>query len=205
MPIIKGTMGYTRFLVNNEAEMPFRSVVEKLNLFKFRPLHEKGEDNETIGWSPYLNEYDHERDIAHTDCLFDERIILSMRMDVITLPKGLLKMLVKKSLLVYQREHQKFPDRQAKKEIELHEAKMLRARVLPKTKIVEALWCPKDKELRIFSRSQSLLDHFLDLFEQTFLLKPIRRDFVVEGARAVNIEPLAHQPIFIPPIRIDVQ
>lgn len=204
MPIIKGTMGYTRFLVNSEAPISLGSVVEKLNNFKFRSLHEKGEDTETLGWSPYLNEYD-ERDIAHTDCLFDEKIVLSMRQDVITLPKALLKMLVKKGLSAYFKEHQKMADRQAKKEIELFEAKKLRSRVLPKTKVVEAMWCPKTSELRIFSRSQNLVDHFLDLFQQTFLLKPQRRDFVFEGARLTSIEPLAHQPIFQAPIRIDVQ
>lgn len=204
MPIIKGTMGYTRFLVNSKVEID-GLVIEKLNLFKFRPLHEKGEDSETIGWCSYLNEYDHERNIAHTDCFFDEKIVLSMRQDVITLPKGLLKMLIKKATQAYQREHQKFPDRQAKKEIELFEAKNLRARILPKTKIVEAVWYPKTQELRIFCRAQSLIDHFLDLFQQTFLLKPCKRDFVFEGLRLENIENLSHQPIFIPPVRIDVQ
>jgi hypothetical protein len=201
MPIIKGTMGYTRFLV--ESPTP-QDVVEKLNLFKFRPLHEKGEDNEALGWCPYLNEYDHERAIFAKDCLFDDKVVLSMRHDSITLPKGLLKMLVKKSLAAYERDHQKQADRHVKKELELFEAKALRSRILPKTKLIEAIWCQKNKELRVFSRS-SMVDQFLDLFQQTFLVKPQRRDFIFEGMRESSIDSLTHQPIFMPPVRVDVQ
>lgn len=212
MPIIKGTMSYTRFMIKNEAELAPLSIIEKLNLFKFRPLHERGEDNETIGWCPYLSEYDHEKPLEVSDFLYDDKIVLSMRYDAIVLPKELLKVLVKKSLAAYFRDHKKFPDRTVKKEIELAEARGLRGRVLPKTKIVESIWCQKSEELRVFCRSQSLLDRFLELFQQTFLLKPERRDFPLEAmayGRQKNIEiattTLAHQPIFVPPIRVDVQ
>jgi hypothetical protein len=203
MPIIKGTMGYTRFWVS-EPIMPIESIIEKLNLFKFRPLHEKGEDNETNGWSTYLDEYDHERVITAKDCIFDEKIILSMRQDTIILPKGLLKTLVLKNLKAYEKDHQKPASRQIKKEIEIFEAKSLRARILPKTKILESILSPSG-ELRVFSRSQSLIDQFLDLFQQTFLLRPQRRDFVYEGIKQTSIEHISHAPIFMPPIRVDIQ
>jgi hypothetical protein len=212
MSILKGVMSYQRCLVTNDAILSPSSISEKLNLFKFRPLHVRGEDNETVGWCSYLSEYDHEKPLEIADFLYDDRLLLSMRVDSISLPKELLKMQVKKSLLAYAQEHKKQPDRMVKKEIELAEARNLRGRILPKTKIVESIWCQKSQELRIFCRTTSLLDRYLDLFQETFLVKPIRRDFSLEAMKfgekhneTMAIETLAHRPIFVPPVRVDVQ
>lgn len=211
MAILKGAMGYQRFTVAGEALSP-EQILSKMRLFAFRPLHERGEDNESVGWSSYLSEYDHEKGLDTKDFLYGEKIILSMRFDAICLPHQLLKSLVKKSIASYQRENKKMPDRTTKKEIELAEAQGLRARVLPKTRIVEAIWCQKAAELRVFNRAAALTDRFLELFQETFLLRPSMRDFAHEAyffaqgkGTPAAVELLSHAPIFMPPIRIDVQ
>jgi DNA recombination-dependent growth factor C len=211
MSIFKGVVSYTRFLANTKNhQLSFADMAEKLNLFKFRPLHERGEDNQTIGWCPYMAAYDHEKSIEISDFKYDDKIILTMRLDVLVLPKELLKSLVKKNLNSYQQDHNKLPDKTVKKEIEMAEAKALRMRILPKTKVIESLWDQKSHELRVFCRSQNLLEQFLELFMQTFLIRPEKRDFPIEAKyfakkHQINMETLSHQPIFLPTARIDVQ
>ncbi len=210
MSVLKGALSYQRFSVGAEP-MSAEEIVKKLSLFKFRPLHEKGEDKESFGWASYLSEYDHEKDLEIRDFLYTDKIILSMRYDSISLPTALLKALIKKSLAHYERDNNKKPDRTVKKEIEATHIQALRARVVPKTRIVEAIWCQKAQELKIMSRTASLVDRFVDLFQQSFLLKPIMRDFAHEAyfyAHAMHefsrLEHLVHEPLFIAPIRIDV-
>ena len=206
-------MGYQRFMVESKnANLSAQAIEEKLNLFKFQPLHSAGEDTETFGWSPYLGEYDHEKDIFVSDFLYDKNMVLSMRFDTIKLPRELLKMMVKKGLAAYVEKNQKTPDRVVRKEIEIAQARILRARVLPKTKIVEAIWLVDTNELRIFNRSATMVERFLQLFKQTFLLTPLRQDFIQKGlgfaqvtGQAGTLESLSHQAIFAPPIRFDIQ
>lgn len=210
MAVQKGVMSYSRFLVKCESALSHSEVAEKLNLFKFRPLHESGADNEALGWCPYLNEYDHERPIEVRDFCYDDKVVLSMRWDSITLPKALLQAMVKKSMSAYAKDHPQPLSRTVKKEIETAEALALRAKVLPRTKLIESIWCQKENQLRVFCRSASLLDRYLDLFQQTFLIRPQRQDHVFKAASmcALELEPLRdlqHVPMFAPTVRIDVQ
>jgi len=210
MSVLKGAMAYQRFTAAGE-NFSAEQIIEKLRLFKFRPLHERGEDKESVGWSSYLSEYDHEKNLEIRDFLYGEKIILSMRLDTISLPSQYLKARVKKSLAEYQREHDKKPDRTVKKEIEAAEIQALRERVLPKTKIIEAVWCQKAQELKVLSRG-SIVERFIELFQETFLIRPSLRDCAHEtywlghsAGEAHAVELMTHDPIFMPPIRIDVQ
>ncbi len=212
MPVLKGTMGYTRFLVKCPQPLPATSIVEKLNMFRFRSLHPHGEDNESMGWCAYLSEYDAEKTIVINDFQYDQNLVLCMRVDNITLPKGLLRSFIKKALSAYAKEHNKLPDRTIKKEIELAETLSLRSRVFPSIKIVESIWCQTTQELRVFSRSKAQIDRFLDLFQNTFLLRPERFDFAHSSWQLAqkknnesDLEQMSHEPLFIPPARIDVQ
>lgn len=212
MPLIKGALSYQRFRVEQDQGLSPEQIVEKLRLFKFRPLHDRGHDQETMGWSSYLAEYDTEKEIEISDILYDEKIVLSLRYDTVALPKPLLKSLIKRSLAAYHSEYKKWPDRVVKKEIEQAEIASLRAKILPKTRIVEALWCQNSQELRIFTRSSSLIDRFVDLFKSTFKFKAVHRDFVHDAywfATSTNqIQELslcAHAPLFAPAIRMDIQ
>jgi len=209
MAIIKGAMSYVRFRLSSQFSLGPEHIVEKLRLFKFRPLHDRGVDQEAVGWCSYLNEFDAEKELVVSDILYDEKVILCLRHDALVLPKPLLKALVKKALAHYYEEHKRWPDRTVKNELEQKEIQLLRARVLPKTRIIEAIWDLKSNELRIFCRSKALIDRFLDLFANTFLEKPVHRDMAYEAYYGVQnkdlLNPYSHVPIFAPPVRIDVQ
>ncbi len=212
MSVLSGTMAYQPFRITHELRLSPEQIIEKLRLFKFKPLHPQGLDNDTHGWVLYQSEYDHEQVISTADCYFDQKIILALRMDSLLVPKQLLRALVKKSLAAYQRDQKKPPDRVVKKEIELAEAHSLRSRILPKTRIIEAVWCLSSQELRIFSRSSSQVEKFLELFQDTFLLKPERHDFIESSyyyaqkhADLASLELLSHQPLFLPSSRVDIQ
>lgn len=205
-------MSYTRFFIPQQGEVDRQDVSKKLNLFRFRPLHEKAEDTESMGWCPFLSEYDDDKEIGPADVLYDDKIILTLRIDSIIFPRDLLKSLVKKSLSSYENDFNKKADRRVKKELEMAEMKSLRSKVLPKTKIVPAIWCPNTSSIRIFSKSNPLLDHFIDTFQHTFLLRPIRRDFAFQAVELLGekgeiakLDVVSHKPLFAPPIRIDVQ
>jgi hypothetical protein len=210
MTMLKGTMNYTRFAVRCDTALTDETIIEKLNLYRFRPLHPRGEDLESFGWCPFEHEFEDEKSIGPKDCLFDDKLVLSLRIDTLRFPKSLLKSLVKRSLRAYQQDFNKIPDRIAKKEIERAEEKGLRQRMLPKTQVIESIWCRRYNELRIFSRSKTLVDRYRDHFKQTFMVKPEPRDFVAEalnfsqGNTELNIDTISHQTIFTPPLRTDV-
>lgn len=210
MPVLQGTMSYQRFRVTKSDLAP-SDIAQKMQLFKFRLLHPKGEDNESAGWVAFQSEYDHEKAIEVSDFYFDNKMILSFRVDTLSIPKQLLKSLVKRSLSAYFRDHQKMADKTVRKEIELAEIQGLRQRILPKTRLVEAVWS-LDGDLKIFCRSQSLLERFLGVFQDTFLLRPERLDcaaqaydFCHKNEAIITMDALAHTPIFMPPLRVDVQ
>lgn len=209
MPVLKGAMSFQRFRMT-ASQFSLSEITEKLSLFKFRPLHPRGEDNESFGWVAFQNEYDHEKTIEIGDVHFDNAVVLTLRIDTISLPKLLLKSLVKKSLSAYFRDHQKMADKTVRKEIELSEAQGLRERILPKTRIIEAVW-NQTGELRIFSRSQTAVDRFLGVFQDTFLLRPERFDAAAQAyhmayaqEKIPGLDAITHTPLFTPPIRIDV-
>lgn len=209
MAIHKGVMSYTRFSLPSTKEDP-KSIVEKINLFRFRPLNPKGEDYETFGFCSAHQPFDDDKPIEVKDCLYDDKIILAVRYDKVTMPKELLRAMVKKSLQTYQRDFNRLPDRVVKKELEIQEAKALRSRILPKTQIVESIWCQKTGLLRVFTRSKPAIDRFIDLFRQAFAENPKLKDFVAEAMSfseqsGAFLDTLTHQPIFMPPIRTDVQ
>ncbi len=210
MAIIKGAMTYTRFRVTSAQQFSPEEVAERLNLFRFRPLDPRADDMETQGFCAFQSEYDDEKIIVVSDFYYDGKFALSLRVDKLRVPKELLRVLVKKSIAAYHREHRRFPDRTVKKEIELAESKGLRAKILPTTKIIEGLWCPKSQELRIFSRSTANIDRFCELFQQSLLLKPERRDFPAEAlAFSENTHvalpaSFAHEPLYVPPLRVEM-
>lgn len=211
MPVHKGVMTYSRFFVTSPTPLSPEAITEKINLFRFRPLDPRGDDNETLGFCPFRDEFDDERRITERDFYFDGKIVLCMRLDTLTLPKDHLRALVRKSLQEYQREHKKPADRTVRKEIELAEAQGLRHKVMPKAKITESTWCQKSGELRIFSRAPKVIDRFLELFQQTFLLRPLRRDFPAEAFRFSEEQRIElpvnwhHEALYLPPQRTEVQ
>lgn len=204
-------MSYQRFLLKMP-ECPVEEVVMKLRLFKFKPLHERGIDNESQGWVSFNHEYDHEKNIEASDLYFDHKIIFSFRLDSISLPKPLLKSLVNKSLQAYRRDHGKMPDKTIRKELELAEAQALRQRCLPKTKIVEVAWDLKTGDFRIFSTSQPMIDRVISLFKSSFLVSPQKIDYAFaaynQALKEQNIsylDSISLQNIFTPPQRVDYQ
>lgn len=212
MSVLSGTMAYQRFKINHELRLTPEQIVDKMRLFKFKPLHHQGLDNDTLGWVSYRSEYDHDQVISTADCYFDQKMILVLRMDNLLLPKQLLRALLKKSLDIYQREQNKTPDLKLKKEMELAEAQKLRSKILPKTRIIEAVWCLSTQELRVFSRASSQVEKFLEIFQDTFLVRPERQDFAQnsysyaqKNADLAKLELLSHQPMFLAQSALDVQ
>lgn len=210
MSLLQGTMGYQRFRLA-QSDLSAADIAQKLSLFKFRPLHPQGEDNESAGWVAFQSEYDHEKSIEVSDFYYDGKIILCLRVDNLIVPKQLLKSLVKKSLNNYFRDHQKAADKTVRKEIERAEIQGLRQRILAKSRFVEAVW-DLSGELKILSRSHNLVDRFLGVFQDSFLTRPERHDcasqtydYCLKNDSIIVMDALHHTPLFTPPTRIDVQ
>lgn len=179
-------------------------AIEKLNLFRFRPLHEQGEDNETAGWVSFLAEYETQKPLEYKDVFFDGNMVLGLRIDVIKIPKPLLKANVKKSCDLYFAEHKRLPDKVVRKELERAEAKALRARILPHTKVIEAFIDINRREVRMLARPKALIDRFRELFEQTFMVHLNRDDFVAVALKnektAGALDHLHHEPLYSPAV-----
>lgn len=211
MPILKGLMSYQRFKLEINHKLDHSLFLERLNLFRFKPLKEQADDYETFGWVPYLWEYDEDKKIDEGDFLYDQRLIFCLRIDNIKLPRELIKNNTKKSIKNYYQQFNKWPDKVTKKEIEANEIRSLRAKMIPKTKIIEAILCLNKKEIRIFSKGSSHLDKFLEIFEQSFSLKLTRIDFAWYSLNSQSIKTdfnsllaLHPAPLFQPALRTHI-
>lgn len=191
MSVLSGAMTFQRLYLPNDEKFNEDYIKERLGLFRFRPLHAQGIDNESLGFCPYRSEFDNEKAIEVADFLFDQAIIFSVRLDVIKIPRPLLKALVKKSVIAYQREHGKKADRTVIKEIEKAESAGLRARILPKSTIVEIVWQKNTNEILVLNRSERLVERFIDIFYQSFLVRPLKKDFAFASLDCAKKERLS--------------
>src|ERR1700728_4086114 len=88
-------MSYTRFQAYGELEPGFVERFEKaLELRRFMPLHEHGDDLKSFGFVSALYPFDDARPLTNDQFLFGDAVVLAFREDTITFPKARMKAMV---------------------------------------------------------------------------------------------------------------
>lgn len=212
MGVFKGTIQYTRFFVDGQLPNNWLSQFEaSLELRRFVPLHEDGNDVESQGWVLAQCPFAENKPILNDAFFFDGRVVLAYRCDKIRLPKPYMKELVKKRIEEQQQKLGQEPSRKTCKAIEEAVIYEVRRRVFPKSLIVDLCWDIERGHLRLFGRGKSLIENFTKLFEQTFSLG-LRQMTFAEQAMAIELplqskgqlESLVPQELFQPQYRTEV-
>lgn len=209
MGVFRGTIQYTRFVVEGDLAADWLSQAEaSLHLRRFVPLHEDGNDVESMGWVMAQSPFADDKELLNDTFFFDGRVILAFRCDKIRMPKPYIKELVKKRIEEQRKRLGDEPSRTTCKAIEEAVLYEVRRRVFPKSQVVDFCWDVNLGHLRLFGRGKTLVENFTKLFEQTFGLKVHQKTFAEQALSLEltlrdkgHLESLVPQELYQPQVR----
>lgn len=171
MGALQGTLTYKLFYLEEEVPDDFlQGVLERIRHRAFEPLDPDEEEEERYGWVPIENPLRVE--FEHFNVVFDHFINLGLRHDKYALPSALVKAHVAQSERDYMVQHDKERlSKFEKEDIKLMVRKQLKARSLPRMKVIDMSWDFHSGRVRFFNQSAKTCELFQGLFEDTFGLK----------------------------------
>lgn len=198
MPVLSGAITVRRYRVAGQVPDDFRTTyVEALAQHAWREPREWVPGLEAVGWCQVHNLLDTE----FTDLnrwLYNEYVVLAMRVDKKSLPAKLVKAHLDKRVAAWCEEHQR-PKAPAKVKAEIKEQlehEML-LRTLPRVATYELCWNLVDGSVLFHNTSDRVNDSFRKLFRHTFglpLLPWSPLDFLTEQpdlAHALEVQGLS--------------
>ena len=157
---------------------PFEAGVKRNT---FRPLNPEGEEERSIGWcSPH---FPLDLDLHSGVFLYNEYIVLAMRIDTLKVPGPLLRIYAEQEarrLMVEQ--NRGSMSRYERSEIKERIRRELRRKIIPTIRTIDVAWSWQDGVVRFFTTSEKLNLEFVELFEATFNV-PLTPDCTHTSAR----------------------
>lgn len=170
-----GSLSYMRFLVDGEApKSPGAAFEKSIGSRRFVPLTPSQETGESAGWVAAEAPFDDELAITRDLFLFGDLVVLAYREDKWAIPRPVLKREVQKRIQKIIEEEKKSPDDISKafvKAVEQGVLAELKAKTLPRSKIVDVVWDIGRGEARVFARGTVATERIASLFERTFQVK----------------------------------
>lgn len=168
---IGGTASYLRFSVEGEPPPRAADVFEQaIEARRFSPLNANSGENESIGWVPIEDPYDDELPITRDRFYFSDLVALAYREDGWSLPRPIIKQHVKRKVEAILAKGEKV-GRPLKKTIELAVIAELRARSIPRPRVVDVVWDTSRHQVRIFGRGPMAAERCVALIERTFAVR----------------------------------
>jgi hypothetical protein len=197
MGALAGSLSYMRFLIDGEPPKNPGSTFEKaIAARRFVPLQPSQESPESAGWVAAEAPFDDELALTRDLFLFGDLVVLAYREDKWAIPRPVVKREVQKRIQKIIAEEKKSPDDIGKafvKAVEQSIIAELKAKTLPRTKIVDVVWDMGRGEARVFGRGTVATERVASLFERTFQVKVdpgpwAARAFRLElGSRALGV------------------
>ena len=197
MGVLAGSLSYMRFLIDGEPPKNPGSTFEKaIAARRFVPLQPSQESPESAGWVAAEAPFDDELALTRDLFLFGDLVVLAYREDKWAIPRPVVKREVQKRIQKIIAEEKKSPDDIGKafvKAVEQSIIAELKAKTLPRTKIVDVVWDMGRGEARVFGRGTVATERVASLFERTFQVKVdpgpwAARAFRLElGSRALGV------------------
>ncbi|MFH1530430.1 MAG: recombination-associated protein RdgC [Pseudomonadota bacterium] len=145
----------------------WNQVFEEMARSRFQDLLPGTEKDRSMGW--VLSDDPFSTDFSRATLFRGEILVLTLRMDVLSLPGGQLKLHVEKA--VAERLKKEGRDRLNRKEQEelADEVRFnLLNRMVPNIKLAELVWATDSGRAWFFSRAAALVQPFEELFTETF-------------------------------------
>lgn len=189
MGALRGSLSYLRYLVDGDVPDNPGSLWEKaLQSRRFLPLNPTSDTLESAGFVPLEAPFDDELSLTRDLFLFGELVAVAYREDRFAIPRPLLQRETKKRLEQIVREEKKDPDALSRAFVKAVEASVLvelKAKTIPRSKVIDVVWDLPRKEVRAFGRGTVVTERLASLFERTF---QVRVEMASYAARAFSLE-----------------
>jgi len=167
MGVFKGSMSYVRFFAGKTDKN--LSVYEKSIVSRaFIPLTPNADMS--IGWVDAADPYGPNHSIPYNAYAFGDLVVLAYRKDTHSVPKHILREEVRKRLEKIKEEEgaDKEFNRAFLKAVDAAVLNELRAKSLPKSKVIPLVWNTKTGEVKVFGTGTAVYENVIPLFERTF-------------------------------------
>jgi DNA recombination-dependent growth factor C len=172
MPILRGAVTFSRFLVQPDEGAPSdlkRSLSRTLKARAFAPIERRSEEERAAGFVELEN---HDSTEFPAGALFyGEYALFGYRIDQIKVPGPVLRAEVDKWAAAFQKEKGRPPSRGEKAENRSSVRQMLRNRAVPLTKVHDVSWNLKSQQLQIWAASRKAVEEVLSAVETGFKVK----------------------------------
>jgi DNA recombination-dependent growth factor C len=142
-------------------------VFEEMTRSRFQDLRPGSEKDRTLGW--VLGDDPFSTDFSRATLFRGEVLVLTLRMDVLSLPGSQLKLHVEKAVAErLQKEGRERLNRKEQEELADEVRFDLLNRMVPMIKLAELVWATDTGRAWFFSRSAAMVQPFEELFTETF-------------------------------------
>lgn len=171
MGAFQGGLTFRRYTVQGELLKDFRDKFQQgITKNAFQPIDPAGEEERALGWADAI--FPLETDLTPERYLFEDYLVLALRVDALSVPGSLLKLYTEQECRRVMAEHNKetlnrYEKAEAKERVKLE----LRRRLLPGIKVIDMVWNLTDGSVRFFASADKTNQEFMELFEATFDLQ----------------------------------
>ena len=168
MGAFQGGLTYRQYRVKERLPAQWQSrVLQGVVNNIARDLKPSEEETRHIGWCDAHFVLDTE--VTLESCIYNEYVLLGMRVDSLNVPKGLLNIYCEAEERKVRKELKKEAlSRYEKAEIREQIEEQLKRRLLPSIRSTEMVWNWESGMVRFFSTNKSLNEEFMELFEESF-------------------------------------
>lgn len=176
MPILRGSVTFTRFQVEHTGEEPKNVrnwLTRALKSRAFEPIDRASEDDRSSGFVELENPEATEFSVS--DLFQGERALFAYRIEQLRVPARTLKTELEKWAQAFEAENGHPPGRREKNEAREHLRMKLRRRIDPSVKVTDVSWNMKTQQLQIWASSKNLVEEIQQLLEDRLELRLVPR------------------------------
>ncbi|MBX5484199.1 MAG: recombination-associated protein RdgC [Myxococcaceae bacterium] len=169
MPILRGSVTFSRFGVETEKHAPSdvrRWLLKGLQRQAFQPIDRKSDDERAAGFVELENPDG--TGFPTSALFFGERALFSWRIDTLKVPGAQLKAEMEKWKTAFEREHGRRPSRAEVSEHRGAVRQMLRSKATPITRTHDLSWNLKTHTLQIWTSSRKVVEEIAVALEESF-------------------------------------
>ncbi len=168
MGAFQGGLTYRQYRVNQHLPPQWqKKVQEGLSRHLAKEINPSSDDERSVGWCNAHFALD--TSISLEQCLYNEYVVVGMRIDSLAVPKRLLAVYCEREeRLAMQELKKEVLSRYERAEIREKVEQTLREKVLPSIKTAEVVWNWETGYVRFFNTSKGLNEEFVELFEESF-------------------------------------
>lgn len=172
MPILRGSVTFSRFRVKTEKHAPSDAkkwLLKGLQAHAFEALDRKGDEDRAAGFVE-LESADG-TDFAPSALFFGERALFSWRIDTLKIPGPVVKAELEKWKASFEKEQGRRPSRGETTEHRGALRQKLRSQATPVTKTHDVAWNLKAGELQLWTSSRKVVEEVAVALEESFAAK----------------------------------